>query len=302
MPPHVLRRRLRRPALAIIILLGALVLLAQPARAQLTFPGASPISAGNVIVRMQPEVLNYTDDVRSAYEKSVLIYGASPDLAFIVQNSTLVANTGLTADGKAANAIGFGDTLIEGRYTVFQRDGIGSTFRIAPYLGVNIPTGMDSANTLLPRSLQPGTGAWASRDALTMSYQTLYWNGGAEAGYQANDVADGYHFGNTFFADAGFHYLLWPHNLEGVVPAELYASLEANYTSTTANRMSGVKVNGTGGHMLLLDPGLIYTTPGYSLSFTGFLPAYQQVRDNGARLLFGAAMFLRLSFFTAHHL
>ena len=293
----------RRAALALLGVAAALP-FATPAHAQLTFPGASPISAGNVIVRAQPEFTQGTDGVRSVFDKNVLIYGASPDLAFIVQNTSIIANSANVGSGgqvHQATAVGFGDTLLEGRYTVFQRDGIGSTFRVAPFIGVSIPTGMDDANAELSRAGQPGTGAWASRDALTASYQTLYWNGGAEVGYQANENADGYRFGNTFFADLGFHYLLWPSNLEGDVPAELYASLEANYTSQTANRASGAKVAGTGGQMLLLDPGLIYTRRKYSISFTALLPAYEHVRDNGSRYSFGGVLFFRYSMFTAMH-
>ena len=289
-----------------LILLGAASALpfATPARAQLTFPGASPISAGNVIVRTQPEFVDMTNGVRSAFDKNVLIYGASPNLAFIVQNTSIIANSANVVSGgqvHQATALGFGDTLIEGRYTIFQQDSIGSTFRIAPYIGVSAPTGMDDANPELSRAGQPGTGAWASRDALTASYQTLFWNAGAEVGYQANENADGYRFGNTFYADAGFHYLLWPTNLEGDVPAELYASLEANYTSQTANRASGAKVAGTGGQLLLLDPGLIYTRRKYSLSFTALLPAYEHVRDNGTRYNFGGILFFRYSMFTPMH-
>jgi hypothetical protein len=295
---------LRPPVLAAFALIAGMLLLAKPARAQLTFPGASPISAGNVIVRVQPEIASYTGDLRSITDKTVLIYGASPALAFIVQNYTLVANSAPVETGgkhETETALGFGDTLLQARYTIFQRDGIGSTFRIAPYVGVVVPTGMTAANTQLPRGAQPGMGAWASRDALTMSYQTLFWNGGAEVGYQANSAGGDYRFGNTFFADLGFHALLWPHNLEGVVPAELYASLEANYIAGTANRESGAKVPGTGAHLLLLDPGLIYSTPTYSFSATAFLPAWERVRDNGARFVYGLELFMRLSFFTSHH-
>jgi hypothetical protein len=295
--------RILRTALILLGVAAALA-LAGPARAQLTFPGASPISAGNVIVRTQPEFVDLTNGVRSAFDKNVLIYGASPDLAFIVQNTSIIANSANIVSGgqvHQATAVGVGDTLLEGRYTVFQRDGIGSTFRIAPYIGVSIPTGMDAANPDLSRAGQPGTGAWASRDALTVSYQTLHWNGGAEVGYQANQNADGYRFGNTFYADAGFHYLLWPASLEGEVPAELYASLEANYTSETANRASGAKVAGTGGQMLLLDPGLIYTRRQYSLSFTALLPAFEHVRDNGTRYGYGGILFFRYSLFTDLH-
>ncbi len=285
---------------ALLLLVGA----AAPARAQLTFPGASPISSGNVVVRTQPEYTTGSDGVRGFLEKNVLFYGASPDLALIVQSNTLVLNSApvmINGQTHRVTAAGLGDTLVEARYTVYQQDGVGSTLRIAPYVGVSMPTGMDAANQNLSRGAQPGTGTWGSRDALTASYQTLFWNGGAEVGYQANTAQAGYRFGNAFYADAGAHYLLWPGSLEGYVPAELYASLEVNYSSLAPNRAGGGKVPGTGADLVLIDPGLIYTTAGYSVSFTGQLPAYERVRDNGSRFQYAAIMLLRFSFFTSHH-
>ncbi|MDA8252824.1 MAG: transporter [Rhodospirillales bacterium] len=286
------------------VLLGVLVLLAGPARAQISFPGAAPISAGNVTIYLKPQYTNSTDGVSSTIDRNVVIYGASPDLAFILQNNSFVSNTDTIA-GKGGpqrvTANGFGDTVLEGRYTVFQQDGPGSTFRIAPYAGVIMPTGMDNVNGLMPRAGQPGTGAWASRDAVTMSYQTLDWNAAAEAGYQANGAAAGYRFGNTFYADAAFRYRLWPGSLKAVVPAEVYGFVESNYTSTVANRAGGQNVPGTGGQLLLVDPGIIYTARSYSVTLMGFLPAYEQVRNNGSRFNYGVLAMFRYSLFTPHH-
>jgi hypothetical protein len=292
-------------ALAGAVLLAGLLVLAAPARAQLTFPGAAPISSGNVVVRTQPELTDSTDGVRSILDKNIVIYGASPNLAFILQSTSFIANSAdvTTPAGHTyqATAAGLGDTLLEGRYTVYQVDGVGSTFRIAPYIGVSMPTGMDNVNSDIGRAAQPGSGTWGSRNALTMSWQKLTWNAGAEVGYQANSADTGYRFGNTFYADAGFHYLLWPRDLDRQVPAELYASLEANWTNETANRAAGVKQSETGGQLLTVDPGLIYTRRLYSISFTALLPAYEQVRNNGARLTYGGIFFFRYSLFTPYH-
>ena len=279
--------------------------LAVPARAQLTFPGASPVSSGNLIVRTQPLLTQGTGGAQSFTDKNVLIYGASPDIAFILQGNSFVANSarvGPPGQTRMETAYGLGDTVLEGRYTIFQRDGIGSTIRIAPYVGLVMPTGMDNANPAMSRAAQPGTGTWGTRDAMTMSVQTLTWNGGAEAGYQTNAAEAGYRFGNTFFADVGAHYLLWPSRLDGQVDSEVYASLEANYTSTAPNSAAGGKVPGTGAQLLLLDPGLIFTTSLYSVSFTGFLPAYERTRGNASRYTYGAELLLRLSLFTSYHL
>jgi hypothetical protein len=291
-------------AAGLIALLIVSAMATAPARAQISFPGAAPISAGNVTVYLKPQSFDYTDGVRSTVDRNVLIYGASPNLAFILQNNTFVANAATVATKNGPQQItanGFGDTLLEARYTVYQQDGPGSTFRIAPYFGTSMPTGMDNVNGLMPRAGQPGTGAWATRDAVTMSYQTLDWNAAAETGYQANSDAAGYRFGNTYYADAAFRYRLWPTSLETVVPAEVYGFVESNYTSMTANRASGAKVTGTGGQLWLLDPGIIYTARVYSLTLMGFLPAFQQVRNNGSRVNYGLLAMFRYSLFTPYH-
>jgi hypothetical protein len=291
---------LRHFGAGLSIALGASAVAAAPAWAQLTFPGASPISAGNVVLRVQPEISEAGGGFRSLFDRNVLIYGASPSLAFLLQNNSVVSNS-VDVDGRRLTATGIGDTLFQTRYTIFQQDGIGSTFRVAPIIGIDMPTGMADANGAGPRGTQPGTGAWNTRDALTASWQTLYWNGGAEAGYQANSTAGGYHFGNTFYADLGFHYLLWPSSLEGEVGGEFYASLEANYTSSAANFSFGQTVGGTGSQLLLVDPGVIWTTALYSVSFTALLPAYERIAPNGGRYGYGAALFFRRSFFTDFH-
>ncbi len=281
-----------------------LLLMSSRVSAQITFPGASPVSAGNLIMLLKPETLDYSRGASNTVDKNVLIYGASPNLAIILQGNSFVSNTAtITEGGRSRRVIadGLGDTLVQARYTIFQQDGPGSTFRIAPYVGVVLPTGMDSANNLMPRGGQPGTGAFATRDAVTMSYQTLDWNAAAEAGYQANGVAAGYQFGNIVYADAGFHYRLWPVELGEEVSGEVYASVEANYTSILASRNGGQSVPGTGGQMLLVDPGIIYTTRTYSFTLTGLLPAYQHIRDNGNRLNYGLLGAFRYSFFTSNH-
>lgn len=304
MPSGCRRRWL--PAFGAWLVLCLLLAVMRPASAQLTFPGASPISAGNVVVRTQPELTDSTDGVRSILDKNIAIYGASPDVAFILQNTSFIANSAdVTTPGGhtyQATAAGLGDTLLEARYTVYQVDGIGSTFRIAPYIGVSMPTGMDNVNADIGRAAQPGSGTWGSRNALTVTWAQLHWNGGAEVGYQANSADSGYRFGNTFYADAAFHYLLWPTDLENGVPAaEVYASLEANWTNQSANRAAGMNQYGTGGQLLTLDPGLIYTRRLYSLAFTALLPAYEHVRDNGSRLNYGGIFFFRYSLFTPYH-
>lgn len=240
----------------VILLAVALVLAAataDPAVAQLTFPGASPMSAGNLIVLEQPTLTEGSAGFQGITAQSVLLYGASPNLALITESDLLVSNmANVVSGGKTVRlaATGIGDTIQEARYTVYQLDGIASTFRIAPLVGVTVPTGMDNANPQLPRNIQPGTGDFGGRVAVTSSWQTLYWNAeaeigynayspGVELGYDAHAPGASFQFGNQFVADAAFHYVIWPRRLAADIPGELFASLESNYFSTQYSRVRG---------------------------------------------------------------
>ncbi len=302
-PPHGCRGRIRA-CLPVCLVLLAWVLGAERARAQLTFPSASPVSAGNVVVRLEPEITTFSGNASSAGLLAVGLYGASPDWTVIVQDHTLVSNAApVTVGGHTANrtATGLGDTLMELRYTLYSVDDVGSTFRIAPYFGIFAPTGTDNANPAMPRGLQPGTGAWGQREAISATWSKLFWNAEAQVGYENYAQSAGYTFGDSFYADAGFHYLLWPRNLEGDVNAEVFASLETNYTATNKDRMIGATVPGSGGQLWTADPGIIYTTPRYSVDATALLPVYQHISAGGRRYAWGVLGLFRYAFFTEHH-
>ncbi len=279
--------------------------LVAPARAQITFPSAAPISAGNVIVRTQPTVTEYSGGLQSFYDENVVLYGASPDLAFILENKSIVSNSGnIVSNGKAAafTATGFGDTVLDTRYNLYEADGVGSTFRIAPYIGIDIPTGMDNANAMVPRTLQPASGEWGTREALTSSWQTLFWNAQALIGYQNYAGSDGFQTGSSLLADAAFHYLIWPSDLDREVPAEVFASFETNYSLSAVDRMNGAAISGTGGQFWTVDPGILYSAPTWGAALTALLPVLQQYRGPGAaRYDYGFEVTFRYSFFTYHH-
>jgi hypothetical protein len=293
--------------------------MAVPAHAQITFPAASPISAGNIIAREQPSVAESSQGTQNFTAETVVLYGASYNLAFITENASYVSNwTNTVSGGKTTRlyASGLGDTLEEARYTIFQRDDVGSTFRIAPLIGVSIPTGMDNVNSQAPRDFQPGTGTWGGRGAITLSWQKLYWNFEAEVGYQANAPGAGYQFGNQFFASAGYHFLVWPRDLGTNVQTEVYGSVETNFFDNGRNQFLGhtastvggqiLPNNGqivpeTGGQLWLIDPGIIYSTPLYAVDFTGLLPVLQTYNGHQSRYDYGAELMFRWSFFTSHH-
>ena len=305
-PPCVRRLaiKLLLPFLGVTLALAATVMLATPARAQITFPSASPISAGNIAVRVQPLVTEGTEGAQSVTGEGVIIYGASPNLALISENDLVVSNMAdVTVGGKTERlaATGLGDSLEEARYTIYQLDGIGSTFRIAPLIGVSVPTGMDNANPAMPRNDQTGSGDWGGKAALTSSWQTLDWDAAAEVSYETHSTAAGYQVGDKLEANAGFYYPVWPKIIESPFEKQLFLSLETNYISETYDRLYGHFMPGTGGQLWLLDPGLMYTGALSSINFTFLLPMMQTTNGPASRYDFGFELELRWSFFTNHH-
>jgi hypothetical protein len=86
------------------------------------------------------------------------------------------------------------------------------------------------------------------------------------------------------------------------VPAEVFASLETNYSLAAVDRMNGSAISGTGGQLWTVDPGLLYSSPTWGAAFTALLPVLQQYRGPGAaRYDYGFEVTFRYSFFTYHH-
>ena len=159
----------------------------------------------------------------------------------------------------------------------------------------------DKSHSQLPHDVQPATGNWAARAALTASWQTLYWNAEAEIGYNNRFPGTDYQFGNQFVTDFAYHYVLWPRQVKPGIPGELFASLETNFYSNTVDRFHGQFVPGTGGQLWLVDPGLDWSTPRYGIAVTGLLPVTQTTYHSGRHYDYGILLHFRLSLYTPYH-
>lgn len=103
----------------------------------------------------------------------------------------------------------FGDLTVLGRYTVFQRNAPGRSFRIAPFVGIKAPTGQDDASNgsgRLPLLLQPGSGSWDPIAGVVATYQTLDHEFDVALSYKRNTEANGFEFGDTAQLDASWQY------------------------------------------------------------------------------------------------
>lgn len=146
-----LRRRLGRLWLAAAAFAAVTAVPEASRAAPQTFNTALPVATGELIFREQflatgagndPGALDREVDVLGAV--SVLGYGATPRLAVFgaVPYLDKELDVTLPTGGRVTrDTTGFADARLFGRYTLYQRDRRGSNFRVAPFAGLELPTG-----------------------------------------------------------------------------------------------------------------------------------------------------------------
>lgn len=265
-----------------------------PKAAPETFNTALPVAKGEFVFREQA-VVNQSGDDPSGEERdrtvwssiSVLGYGVNGDIALFGVLPYVDKRLELTENGarRARSARSLGDASVFGRYTAFKRNFRGGNFRIAPFAGVKLPTGIDDAGDsfgLLPTSVQPGSGSWDPFGGVVLTYQTLDYQIDAQASYKINTEANGFEAGDVARLDASFQYRLLPRKLKGGVPGFLYGILEANLIHQERNQSGGVDNPDSNGGQLFLVPGLQYVTKRWIAEAAVQLPVVQDL--NGVAL------------------
>ncbi len=240
--------------------------------APITFNTALPVAEGELIVREQFVLEQSGDDPSSADRDrtawsvgSVLGYGVTSDLALfgVVPYVDKDLKTTVGGERRTHSANGLGDISLFGRYTLFKNNFPGGNFRVAPFAGVETPTGDDDESDgsgRLPPSVQPGSGSWDPFGGLVLTYQTLDFQVDAQASYKANTQANGFEFGDVARLDGSLQYRLWPRELGAGVPGFLYGVLEANLIHQDKNQTGGKNDPNSGGVSLFVLPGLQYVT------------------------------------------
>jgi len=255
-----------------------------------TFNTALPVAKGDFVFREQFLYKRASGDPSSADRElevlggiSVLGYGVTADLAVFGVLPYLNKNLEVTTTGGqrvTRNTSGIGDARLFGKYTIFKNNFPGGSFRIAPFAGLELPTGdngdSDSLGAL-PATLQLGSGSWDPFAGVVATYQTLDYQLDAQAGYQVNTEADNFEFGDEVRFDASLQYRLWPRELTGGVPGFLYGVLESNLIYRGKNQIGGIDDANSGGTTLFIAPGLQYVTKRWILEAIVQLPAVQDL-------------------------
>ena len=262
--------------------------------APLTFNTALPISGDEWILREQFVFMKTADDPTPMNRRmevsgliSMLGYGITRDLAVFAVLPYTDKRLSMNMGGQGINRsqAGFGDAMFMGRYTAFEANATGHTFRIAPFLGVKAPTGNDHASDSLgrlPPMIRPGSGSWDWQGGAVASYQTLDWGGDVQLAYQSNGEANGFRAGAVTRLDLSVQRRLWPGTLGTGVPGFLYGGLETNLIHAARDRVPGADDPNSGGTTLFLTPTLQYVTRKWVLEAGIQVPVSQRL--NGTAL------------------
>ncbi|MDQ3525125.1 MAG: transporter [Chloroflexota bacterium] len=291
----LLRRAGAAYAIGFALLLVTMGMPREAHAAPETFNTALPVAKGEFIFREQFLFRKASDDPSPADRNlevlggiSVLGYGVTSDLVLFGVFPYLNKELDLTMPGGqriTRSTSGIGDAQLFARYTVFQKDMRGSNFRVAPFVGLKLPTGDDDDRDglgRLPQPLQLGSGSWDPFGGVIATYQTLDYQVDAQLSYKSNTEANGFEFGDEFRFDASLQYRLWPRELGAGVPGFLYGVIETNLLHQANNEISGVNDPDSGGTTLLLSPGLQYVTKRWVLEAVVQLPVVQDL--NGTAL------------------
>lgn len=273
-----------------------------------SFNTALPVARGEFVFREQ-FVLEQSGDDPSGADRdrtawslvSVLGYGVTADLAVFTVAPYVNKRLDLTVSGerRGRSARGLGDVSMFARYTVFKEDRPGRTLRVAPFAGIETPTGASrqrDAFGLLPASVQPGSGSWDPFGGVVFTYQTLDFQIDLQVSYKGNTEANGFESGDVFRVDGSLQYRLWPRVLAAGTPGFLYGLAEFNLIRRGRDRSGGIKDRNSGGTTLLLMPGLQYVTKRWIVEAGVQIPVVQNLHGTALKLDYIVRAGVRVNF------
>ncbi len=217
---------------------------------------ALPLSKAEIVVREQLEIKRSSDrvagenrDVERLESRTVIGYAPSSKLALFGMIPIVHArrNTGDVSDSES----GLGDAVLFARYEVFRSDRPGRTFRIAPFVGVRVPTGRDG---------KTGDGSVDVFGGVIATLASTKWVLDSQVRYDFNREANRFERGNSAGLVVSFQYRLSPTVINQDTKGFVFGVLEVSANHHRRNRMAGASDPNSGGFQLYITPGLQYAT------------------------------------------
>ncbi len=289
-------KSLRLGAGVLAVLLGAAPALAAP----VTFNTALPISKGEAIVRLVAGYDEASFGGTTLTERSIVgvgVYGLTPRLAIF--GIVPFSRKRLETPVGARSSTGVGDGRFFVRYTIFQEDGPGRTFRVAPFLGIVAPTGDDNASDAvgrLPQPLQPGSGSWGSFGGAVATYATTRMNFDIQVSYRRNNEANGFEAGDAARVDISLQRRISDAVFGGSNPIFAYVGLEGAAMTIDESRFFGATNPNTGGQLVVGGPTLQLAARRWIADVALQVPLTQSMNGSGLEKGISVRAGLRASF------
>jgi len=282
-----------------MVLVGAMLVATGASHSEaapITSNTALAVGEGEFIFREQVVVRRSSDDpspmgqdLRVLSVPSVLVYGATRNITLFgivpYVDKTLDETTS-TGQRQRRGDSGLGDVTFLSRYTLYSDDRLGQTRRLAPFVGLKLPTGDDDETDSLGRlsqTLQLGTGSWDPILGTVFTWQTFDWEFDLAGQYLFRTPANNFEFGDQARLDLSFQYRLWPRELGAGVPAFAYGVLESNLLYAGKNEEGGISNPDSGGTTWFLTPGLQLVTKRVILEGAVQVPVVQDLNGNALK-------------------
>jgi len=233
-----------------------IVLASTATAAPITFNTALPVSDEEAIVRQQIHYVHASDNLGGLSRdvktwKSVTAMGYGITDKFAVFAVVPIISKDVDIGGVNNETSGLADIKIFGRYQIYQNDGPGTTTRIAPFFGVNLPTG---------KTGKTSDGSTDFFGGLILTRASTSWNVDAQMKYTANGRRGGFARGNETALDASLQYRINGRNDNVNTSGYLFTVLETSLVYADKNEMVGITDINSGGTTAFIAPGLQYAT------------------------------------------
>lgn len=253
---------------------------------------ALPLSADEVFVREQFVMTHSSDnfggmrrEINRFEARTVVGYGVSSKLALF--GVLPLVNLDRSFGSVSGSEFGLGDAAFFARYEVFRSDKAGQTRRIAPFVGLRVPTGRDG---------KTGDGSLDIFGGLIATHATTQWVLDSQLRYDFNREADGFERGNSTSFETSFQYRLSPTKVTRDTTAFVFGVLEISANYHERNRLSGITDRNSGGFQLFLTPGLQYATRRWIADFGVKVPIVNDNNGTGLKPDYSVLTSIRVNF------
>ena len=248
---------------------------------------ALPVKKGGLVFRTQMRWIKASDDPTNKnrerdviIQPNVLLYGATEDLALFAIFPYLFRTRKFPdpETGKRINQKqnGPGDLSLIARYTAFTKHFHSGEFKIAPLVGIKIPTGDEDLRPITTGSYDFEFGA-VTKASLNHKRHELV----GDAVYRINTEDDNFEKGDSLTYDFSFHHRIFPWNVpEGGLKNFVQLVAESNGFFSKRNSVNGVIDKNSGGHILFVAPGIQAKVSRFVFESSFQIPVIQDLNGN----------------------